>query len=598
MPFEGITQHLTNLDLEIQPKSRSRELVIILHGWTSTPAVMKDVRAVIGGRPETGETASLPDADIIVPTFNRPGATRADGRLSFLGTIRSIFSNVSCYELAWDLVCLIEAALEERAKRDGGEYERVILIGHSIGALIVRKAVVFAHGQTQDAPIKPAPAAKPWAAKVKRVILFAAMNRGWRSDQRLSYMGRTTWYFLRTLDFLTQRLPIGKLIRGAKRGAPFVSDLRLQWLRLAQRDPSPLPATVQMRGTKDDVVTEEDSADLEAAGGFIYRTLNGGGHLSIVQLSPVKHLEHAAWRRAFLEVLTAGDVIPGDAILRPLQPDKSVERVVFIMHGIRDYGAWTTTVAGEVMRLSGGRAVPRTPSYDYFPMGRFLLFGGRQRNVRWFMDQYTEAAAIYPKALFSFIGHSNGTYLLGSALRRYKTPIFDRVVCAGSVLPRSFPWERFVAAGRVTAIQNYVATADWVVGFFPGFFQGVARLFGREPDIGSGGHNGFLDDVAHLYAIAFVRGGHGAAIIPNNMVNLARFAVGENVTQEMVPNFAGEADRSGMVDLFSKLSVLVWLLIVAVVLVVVLGPFLIGWSWATSWAIASVVLLWLVLMRI
>ena len=69
------------------------------------------------------------------------------------------------------------------------------------------------------------------------------------------------------------------------------------------------------RGTKDDVVTEEDSADLEAAGGFIYRTLNGGGHLSIVQLSPVKHPGHAAWRRAFLNVLTAaGDAIPGDAV--------------------------------------------------------------------------------------------------------------------------------------------------------------------------------------------------------------------------------------------------------------------------------------------
>ena len=599
MPFEGVAQHLRNLDVQVQPASQSRELVIILHGWSSTPEVMKDVRAVICGRAETGETAALPHADVIVPTFAAPGAIKADGRLNFVGVIRSIFSNVSCYELAWDLVCLIEAALEERRKRDGGEYERVILIGHSIGALIVRKAVVFAHGQTQDAPVQPAPTARPWAQKIERVILFAAMNRGWRSNQRLSYMSRTTWFFLRLLDFLTQRLPIGKLIRGAKQGAPFVSDLRLQWLRLAQRDPSPLPATIQMRGTKDDVVTEDDSADLEAAGGFIYRTLNGGGHLSIVQLSPAKHPAHAAWRRAFVEVLTAPrDSIPGDAILRPLQPDTSVERIVFVMHGIRDYGAWTTTVAGEVTRLSGGRAVARTPSYDYFPMGRFLLFGSRQRNVRWFMDQYTEAAALYPKAVFSFIGHSNGTYLLGSALRRYKTPIFDRVVCAGTVLPRGFPWERYVANDRVAAIQNYVATADWVVGWFPGFFEWVAGLFGREPDIGSGGHNGFLDDVAHLHAIDYVRGGHGAAIVPGNMVNLARFAVGEDVTPAMVSNLAGAAERSRLVEVLSKLCVIVWFVIVVLVLAVVLGPLLIGFSWATSWAVATLVLLWLLLTRI
>ena len=602
MPFEGVTQHLTNLDLHVQTGSESRELVIVLHGWSSTPAVMKDVRAVICGRAETGETAALPHADLIVPTFASPGAIRADGRLSFVGRIRSIFSNLSCYELAWDLVCLIEAALDDRKKRDGREYERVILIGHSIGALIVRKAVVFAHGKTEDAPLEPAPAAKPWASKIERVILFAAMNRGWKSNQRLSYMPRYTWFALRFLDFLTRRLPVGKLIRGAKLGAPFVSDLRMQWLRLAQQDPSPLPATIQIRGTKDEVVTEDDSADLEAAGGFIYRTFRGGGHLSIVQLSPLKHPAHAAWRKAFVEVLTAPRAaIPGDPILRPLQPDKSVERVVFIMHGIRDYGAWTTRVAGEVTRLCPGKVVPLTPSYDYFPMGRFLLFGSRQRNVRWFMDEYTEAAALYPRDAFSFIGHSNGTSLVGSALRRYKTPVFDRIVCAGSVLPRKFPWDEFIIGKRVTAIQNYVATADWVVGFFPGFFQWVSEdVFRRQrvPDIGSAGHNGFTNGSARTHEIDYARGGHGAAIVPGNMVNLARFALGEDVTSAMVPHVAGEEDRSGFVDFFSKFCVLVWLIIVAILVVVIFGPLFLGLSWAVTWTIVGCLLLWLTLTRI
>lgn len=598
MAFEGVTRYLTNLDLQVQPGSRSRELVIIVHGWTSSPAVMKDVHAAVSGRAETGEKAELPDADVIVPSFVPTRGPDANGKLGLMGRLRSIFSNQSCYELAWDLVSLIEAALAERKRRDAGEYERVILIGHSIGALIVRKAVVFAHGETQDAPV-PGAAARPWAAKIERVILFAAMNRGWESGKRLSYMRRSTWFFLRTVDLLTRRVPVAKLIRGAKRGAPFVSDLRLQWLRLAQRQPSPLPATVQMRGTVDDVVLETDSADLEAAGGFMYRTLNGGGHLSIVQLSPVKHPQHAAWRRAFVEVLTAPRAaIPSDAIARPLRPDPSIERVVFIMHGIRDYGGWTKGVASEIKRLSRDKAIPLTPSYDYFPMGRFLLLGERQRHVRWFMDQYSEARAKYPAAAFNFVGHSNGTYLLGSALRRYKTPTFDRVVCAGSVLPRSFPWDHFVATGRVCSIQNYVATADWVVGWFPAFFQWVAELFRREPDLGSGGHNGFLDDSTHQYAIEFVRGGHGAAIVPQNTTNLALFALGTDVTLEMVPNRAGATERSAVVDVFYKLCPIVWLVLLSAVLVFILGPYVIGWRWATAWVIGAGIFVWLLLMRI
>ncbi len=591
MAFAGITRYLTNLELQVQPGSESRELVILIHGWTGSPNVLKDLRAVICGRAETGQTAALPHADVIVPRY-------AGG----------VLSNLSCYALAWDLVSLIGAALQERAKR-GGEYERVILIGHSIGALIVRKAVVFAHGETQDAPLAVRPGAQPWAHKIERVILFAAMNRGWTSTRRPSYMRRGRWLLLRWLDIFTRRLPMAKLVRAGKMGAPFLADLRVQWLRLAQQKPSPLPATIQMLGTEDDVVNENDSADLEAAGNFIYRTLNGGGHLTIVQLCPVKHPEHKAWHDAFVEVLTAPRAaIPCDPISEPLQVEPEVERVVFVMHGIRDYGEWTSGVRDQLVRLAaerGTRVIVRTSSYGYFPMGKFLLLAERERNVRWFMDEYSQAAVKYPNASFSFIGHSNGTYLLASALRRYKTPVFDRVVFAGSVLPRRFEWDHFVRAGRVGAIQNYVATADLVVGWFPAFFEWIAELFSRQADLGSGGHNGFLNDTARLHAIEFVRGGHGAALVPENMPNLARFALGEEVTLAMVPNKAGATERSGFVDLGYKLCPLVWLALVAAVLAIIAAPYLAApifgahaAQFARYWVAGAIALLWLILTRI
>jgi predicted esterase len=590
MAFAGVTRYLRNIEPDVQPGSLSRELVLILHGWTGSPSVMKDLHAVVFGRKETGETPALPHADVIVPSY-------AGG----------ILSNLSAYALAWDVVSLIDAAIKERRKK-GGDYERIILIGHSIGALIVRKAVVFAHGETEDAPVGVRPAAQPWASKLERVILFAGMNRGWTTKRRPSYMNHATWRMLRALEIATRRLPLGGLVRAGKRGAPFLADLRVQWLRLAQRQPSPLPATIQMLGTEDDVVDEHDSADLEAAGKFIYRTLNGGGHLSIVQLSPKKHGDHAAWREAFVEVLTATrDAIPGDPIKEPLKIDEKMERVVFVMHGIRDYGEWTAEVSKHLYQMAGERGVKIdviVSSYGYFAMGNFLLFGERERNVRWFMDQYSQALVKYPNALFCFIGHSNGTYLLGSALKRYKTPVFDRVVFAGTVLPRKFAWDQFVDSGRVGAIQNYVATADLVVGWFPAFFEWLADLSGREPDLGSGGHNGFLNHSARLYAIEFVQGGHGAAITPANAGNLARFALGETVTVDMVPNKAAAGDRSGMVDLGYKFCPLIWLALVALVMALVAAPYLAALlgmhttAFAAWWVIGAVLLLWLTLTRI
>src|SRR5262249_47365616 len=135
----------------------------------------------------------------------------------------------------------------------------------------------------------------------------------------------------------------------------------------------------------------------------------------------------------------------------------------------------------------------RKPEYGYFPMLKFLLFSERQKNVRWFMDQYVEALARYPNATMDFIGHSNGTYLLASGLTSYVACKFNRAVFAGSVVPCDFPWSRLVGEGRIKAIRNYVASADWVVGIFPTIFE----RFGG--DVGGAGMFGFRQEPAtHL----------------------------------------------------------------------------------------------------
>ena len=89
------------------------------------------------------------------------------------------------------------------------------------------------------------------------------------------------------------------------------------------------------------------------------------------------------------------------------------------------------------------------------------------REGRVVLDQYVAARAAYPAADFSFIGHSNDTYLFGSALIRCKAVRFKHAVLAGSVLRSNFKWKRLVANRQITAVWNYVDTLTGSSRFFP-----------------------------------------------------------------------------------------------------------------------------------
>ena len=104
-------------------------------------------------------------------------------------------------------------------------------------------------------------------------------------------------------------------------------------------------------------------------------------------------------------------------------------------------------------------------------MGAFLFFYDRRKHVETFMDEYTEARATYPEAEISYVGHSNGTYILASALQRYVTLSVKQIFFAGSVVPRAFPWTSFRDNGRINSIRNDVASGDWVVAYFPALFE-------------------------------------------------------------------------------------------------------------------------------
>lgn len=124
-------------------------------------------------------------------------------------------------------------------------------------------------------------------------------------------------------------------------------------------------------------------------------------------------------------------------------PDEKTTDVVFVIHGIRDKGFWTHKVVRAVKQQ--GEREQRvfrsfTRTYGYFAIFPFVLPWVRHWKTGWLMDHYALMRALYPGAKFSYVGHSNGAYLLARALLHYPAAKFHHVVFVGSVVRRDYPW--------------------------------------------------------------------------------------------------------------------------------------------------------------
>ncbi len=551
------TRLINNTEPEIYGTSNT--LVVLLHGMAHGYN-MSDLHEAL--------KEFLPNADLLIPRY-----------------ASYVLSNAAPGRVADQLAQYIHEAVTTRARQlDGGEYERIILIGYSAGGLIIRKTYLIAMGYGDDGLIgdtRPL----PWAKKVERIILMAAINRG-ISDAKPENMNRLVYGLQRVGWIVIPRLSFGNFLSSLRRGSPFVANLRVQWIRLSQV-PDTLPPTIQLLGDLDDVVAEEDNVDVLADANFTYLKVRDTGHYSIRNFKDPETGHHRKERFRYA-LMTPIEALESDVIPTADEVGQLKNQIVFVMHGIRDMGLWTIGVGDTVeeVALQLGQTVEVIKAgYGYFPMLRFLFLGARQKNVRWFMDRYTEAIARYPNAKVSFIGHSNGTYLLASALKRYHACKVNRVAFAGSVVPKDYAWDELVQQGRVREIRNDIASADWVVGVFPGLFELL-----RISDIGTAGHNGFQDNAPKKKSIpAYFKGGHGAAIQPENHTSLAHFILtGEVIKPKPKEEELLVTHQEAWAVLLAKLCWAIWLVIAAIAVAV---GFL--FSWLLSLASVPLLVAWL-----
>ena len=208
-------------------------LVVILHGFGRSNKALSGVSTTI--------LEAIPDADIFLPDL----------------AIRNRFTTRPVEVMASAVI----AGIDARVSRC--RYQSIVLVGHSFGGLIARKVFLAAWGHADDIvdigglPIGP----RDWARNINRIVFFAAVNRGWTISSALSYL-QSFWWRLGTL--VNDVALRGKMaVFQSRRGAPFLIETRLQWLRLMADEtlPARKVTVVKLLGTVADFVSPDDVVD-------------------------------------------------------------------------------------------------------------------------------------------------------------------------------------------------------------------------------------------------------------------------------------------------------------------------------------------------
>src|SRR5260221_4076307 len=134
---------------------------------------------------------------------------------------------------------ITEAAVDLRARIDqqfivSGGYESVVMIGVSIGGIVVRQAYLQSLGLYSDCP----PTVQ-WAKLVARIVLIAAPSRGIGLDP-IPALARC--FFRSALYFM----PGGRFFVDLLTGSDFLTDLKIRWIYYFRTASSNLPWVVHL----------------------------------------------------------------------------------------------------------------------------------------------------------------------------------------------------------------------------------------------------------------------------------------------------------------------------------------------------------------
>ncbi|HIK03474.1 MAG TPA: hypothetical protein IGS40_01975 [Trichormus sp. M33_DOE_039] len=392
-----------------------------------------------------------------------------------------------------------------------GPFEEVILVGHSLGGILIRQAYLIASGMYRERGYRQS----PWYEYVRHFVLLASPNRG--LDPAQSLIGRMVIALEKATSFSLRRLmPLQDFMKGSA----FITNLRIDWIRHFSNFYYSL-TVVQILGAKDGNITRDDSVDIEQ--------FPDAFHIDIPDAESTNiHCIDSAEDREERYQLIKKAILRDEALGNNFNLWSSIAKnnVVFILHGIRaSNSSWVEQIKEKIYQ-EDPHTVVITSSYDYFSAFKFVLPGFRQSNIAWFQDEYSYYFAKYPNIDFHFIGHSNGTYILGESLKKVPGMKFKRVYLAGSVLPREYPWKKIFDKGQVKMICNARSSFDWPVGILCSALRGVGMR-----DIGTGGFDGFLMGDDRLKELYYFDGDHGKPLDESNHINIIEYILTGVISQ-------------------------------------------------------------------
>ncbi len=397
-------------------------------------------------------------------------------------------------------------------------YDDIICIGHSLGGLLVRQAYLVAAGAYPETTRSET----GWTAKVSRFDLLASINRGFEPDSFLVSA-------LVNLSSATGWLPS---LRDTVQGSAFVTNLRISWIRHFSNLNGKEPVMIQVLGTQDGVVKRTDSIDLQAFPSGVQLDVPGAKHDDFYYPKGRNSEALAEWslRYKLLKwVILQYDPQRTKLIPSELQRNLTIDpgkkaaetTTIFIVHGIRDSNSgWASQLEDQIRMRAGKKFAIVRSTYGYFSAFNFFFPWLRRQNIRWFQDQYSYHFALNPKTEFHFIGHSNGTYILGESLKRVPAMRFERIYLAGSVLPCEYPWQERFDLGQVRKLRNDRSCWDWPVGILCSGLRGIGMR-----DIGTGGFDGFYFDDDRTEEVYYYKGGHGEPLAKDNQASILAFTL-------------------------------------------------------------------------
>lgn len=403
----------------------------------------------------------------------------------------------------------LDASINQEWEKKQG-FDRVIMAGASAGALIARKAWLNAADKDQGADYT----ASPWGGRVERFVLFAGLSRGVNVDQ--------SWWlrmYLREIE----RLPGRFSFEDCFRGSAFITDLRISWIRFITRLGDQAPMMLQLIGSRDDIVTKEDSIDLDVFPNTPPVTIPDASHHNSHWIERVKDPEGrlSLIIRQFQREPQRPSITEAEAYKE--------RRVLLAVHGIRASRTddWVK-LTEEIVGRRWPDVVVRTPTYGYLSALRFAVPHIRRRYARYFRDFYTEVIAEHRNAKVSVICHSNGTYALGRSLSEFKAIWLDRIALAASVLPPDYDWAALRKAGRISEVRSDSACRDYPVAVL----CRALRSLGMR-DVGPGGFDGFTG--AAVKEIRYHDGGHGSMLGQANLESMLAFLLDHDTPPASVP---------------------------------------------------------------